>query len=384
MKLNNNQFKILCIVLPLVVLLAGAFLALSARAQAAPPTSRSAPEAIDATSRFIPVQGYLTDSGGNPLDGDYTLTFRLYDEESGGTALCEDDRSVTVANGLFSTYMNAYDCIDSIDGRQLYLGIEVGTDGEMDPRSYVDNVPYAWSLRPGAKIQYDLNDPLLTIFNTGDDVGLWSSSAMGEGVHAASGGGTGLFGYSLTGNGVQAESFVGTALAATGTGIITSTAESYLWVSGNDFRPLHADDPTVIDLDTVGGALIYSGGGANPQYVVLPITIPGTLYGQDVILTGLDIYWIGTGDLDGITDVRIRRQVGTCLSCYVDILHDGGDQTCDPVINSTGCTSHYGLDTNNVLSDDSGVVYLGVGLNFAGPSGPIQLGGVRLTLEYHK
>lgn len=59
----------------------------------------------------IPIQGRLTDASGNPLDGTYNLTLRLYNVSSGGTALCEDTDSVTVDNGLFSAAMR--DCTSS-------------------------------------------------------------------------------------------------------------------------------------------------------------------------------------------------------------------------------------------------------------------------------
>jgi len=98
----------------------------------------------------IPIQGRLSDAGGNPLDGSYSVTFRLYEVSTGGTALCTSNRTVNVDDGLFSTYMSATDC--DIDGRQLYLGISVGSDAEMTPRQAIYSVPYAWSLRPGAVI----------------------------------------------------------------------------------------------------------------------------------------------------------------------------------------------------------------------------------------
>lgn len=384
MKLNKNQRKALTIGLPILALLVGAFLAFSAHAQAAPPPTRSAPEAVDATSNYIPVQGFLTDSSGNPLDGTYALTYRLYDVQNGGTPLCEDGNDVLVTKGLFSDYMKADDCSDNIDGRALYLGIEVGSDGEMVPRSFVDNVPYAWSLRPGAEVTSDVADPVLTLNNTASGRALWAASVTGTGVYGTSWGGAGVHGNSLTGSGVLGESYTGAAVAATGTGIITSTAESYLWVSGNDFRPLSHADSTVIDLDTIGGAQITRGADAGVKYVVLPITLPGTLYGQDVILTGLDIHWVGETEFDGLTDVRLRRQVGVCPTCYEDILHDSADYVCDLANNLNGCVLHFDLTSNNVLSADSGIVYLGVGLNFSGSTTYVELGGVRLSLEYHK
>ncbi len=120
---------------------------------------------LTALSNYIPIQGQLTDDSGTPLDGDYSFTFRLYKNSTGGTALCEDTDTVTVDNGLFSHYFQG---CSKIDGRQLYLGIQVGSDPEMSPRQYIDNVPYAWSLRPGAIVSYTLgSNALLHLENSG-------------------------------------------------------------------------------------------------------------------------------------------------------------------------------------------------------------------------
>ncbi|MFV9677927.1 MAG: hypothetical protein ACNYVW_09800 [Methanosarcinales archaeon] len=54
----------------------------------------------------ISYQGRLTDRAGEPLSGTYTMTFRLYEVASGGTALDMDTHSVEVTNGLFSTDMS--------------------------------------------------------------------------------------------------------------------------------------------------------------------------------------------------------------------------------------------------------------------------------------
>ena len=47
-------------------------------------------------------QGVLTDGGGNPLDGTYSITFSLYDIVSGGSALGTDTKSVVCTNGQFT------------------------------------------------------------------------------------------------------------------------------------------------------------------------------------------------------------------------------------------------------------------------------------------
>ena len=80
----------------------------------------------------------------------------------------------------------------------------------------------------------------------------------------------------------------------------------------------------------------------------------------------------------------MRRQTGVCSgsSCYVNLLYDATDYGCDIGVNPTGCTTHFDLISNNVLSSNSGVLYLTIEFFFSGPSSPIDLGGVRLTLEY--
>ena len=103
-------------------------------------------------SAVIPIQGRLTDASGNPLNGTYSIRFRLCDAASGGSVVCEDTNSVEVTSGLFNSEIGGSCDSSDIDGRQLYLGIKVGTDGEMVPRQAIYPVPYAFSLRPGAVI----------------------------------------------------------------------------------------------------------------------------------------------------------------------------------------------------------------------------------------
>ena len=380
---SNRTIVFVAAALLALTLLAGGFIALNARAQAPQPPGRQDVQAPEATSNYIPVQGRLTDDAGVALDGEYAITFRLYDVAIGGTALCESVlSSVTVTNGLFSTYMNASGCADVIDGRQLYLGIEVGSDGEMTPRAYIDNVPYAWSLRPGAQIEASLDDPLLYAINSGAGEGIWGTSVNSEGLHGASGTSAGVGGYSLLGQGLYGESLNGAAIGAGGTGIITSTAQTELWISGNGLRPHNWDDTTEIDMDTIGGAFIRAGSVVGIKYVMLPVTLPGTLYGQNVTISAIDIYFVGETVFDGITDIRLRLQEGVCPTCYVDILHDDVDHSCEIGVDPDGCVLHYDLTANNVLGPDSGVLHIGLGLNFGGTSSYVEIGGVKLTLEH--
>lgn len=105
-----------------------------------------------AVSASIPIQGRVTDAIGVPLNGDYDITFSIYDVDEGGVARCTDTDNLTVVNGLFNTHIEYCDVTD-INGDALYLGVQVGADPEMTPRQSIYPVPYAWTVRPGATIK---------------------------------------------------------------------------------------------------------------------------------------------------------------------------------------------------------------------------------------
>ena len=73
-------------------------------AQGTAPQGSASPDVI--APGALPIQGKLTNASGVPLTGTFNVTFRLYEVETGGTALCTDVHAVTTTNGLFSTYMD--------------------------------------------------------------------------------------------------------------------------------------------------------------------------------------------------------------------------------------------------------------------------------------
>lgn len=146
----------------------------------------------------IPIQGRLTDQNGAPLNGTYSITFRLYEVPSGGTALCSDNNSVTVTNGLFSSYLDG--CYNYVTGQRLHLGVQVGSDAEMTPRQVIYAVPYALSLVPGAVISYT-TDGVLTVRSTGSgdsDALLAYAAGDGEAVTATSQAGVAIASFSAS------------------------------------------------------------------------------------------------------------------------------------------------------------------------------------------
>src|SRR5689334_17803128 len=64
-----------------------------------------------ASTSIIPYQGRLADSGGNPLNGSYAMTFKLYNVASSGSPLWTETwsggNSIHVTAGLFDVLLGS-------------------------------------------------------------------------------------------------------------------------------------------------------------------------------------------------------------------------------------------------------------------------------------
>jgi hypothetical protein len=94
-------------------------------------------------------QGVLTDGSGiSVADGDYSLTFALYTDPSGGTALwTEVQPTVSVARGVFSVTLGSLTPLNLPFDQEYWLGVSVGSDPELEPRTRLTASPYALALR---------------------------------------------------------------------------------------------------------------------------------------------------------------------------------------------------------------------------------------------
>ncbi|UCD18399.1 MAG: hypothetical protein JSV44_05690 [Candidatus Zixiibacteriota bacterium] len=93
----------------------------------------------------INYQGYLTDAAGNPVDGMVDMTFKIYNVDSGGTALwTETQLDVEVTNGIYHAQIGAVVALpyNIFDG-DLYLGVAIETDPEMTPRQQLTSSAFA-------------------------------------------------------------------------------------------------------------------------------------------------------------------------------------------------------------------------------------------------
>ncbi len=103
-----------------------------------------------ASTGTIAYQGRLADSGGSPITATVNMIFRLYSASISGTPIWEEQwtgsNSVQVSDGLFNVMLGSVNPIlPSViaSNANLFLGITVGTDSEMNPRVQLGSVPFA-------------------------------------------------------------------------------------------------------------------------------------------------------------------------------------------------------------------------------------------------
>jgi|GEM_PF-6579608 len=94
--------------------------------------------------RYINYQGKLLDAEDNPVTGEVNITVRIYNTQTGGTALWEETQKVTVTRGIFSLLLGSVKPLDDLDFNETYwYSVEVESDGEMSPRQLLTSVAYA-------------------------------------------------------------------------------------------------------------------------------------------------------------------------------------------------------------------------------------------------
>jgi hypothetical protein len=116
-----------------------------------------------AGARKVHVQGKLTDSGGTPLSGAQTVTFKLYDAATAGTMVWTSGvLSVTpTSGGLFNVPLqDGTPSLDTVSfDKPYYVGITVGGDPEMTPRQEMG----ASALSHGSPKDFTVNNNLVVV-----------------------------------------------------------------------------------------------------------------------------------------------------------------------------------------------------------------------------
>jgi hypothetical protein len=94
---------------------------------------------------LINYQGMLTDNGGEPLNGTFDLTFRIFNDSTDGTLKwAETQYGISVTNGLFNVNLGDSSSLDLPFDEDYWLEIEVGILGALSPRLRLTSVPWAY------------------------------------------------------------------------------------------------------------------------------------------------------------------------------------------------------------------------------------------------
>lgn len=183
----------------------------------------------------ITYQGRLKD-GVNPANGQYDLTFKLYDAATGGAQV---GNTVTILNktiteGLFTVQFDFGASAYSSEARWLEIAVRPAGGGSyttLSPRQPLTAVPYAMSLATGstgAVISGTLPGPALIVTNT-SGIGVYGAgnTSNGSGVYGV--GNVGVEGYSSSNIGVYgASSYIGVFGTTTnGTGVRGTSTGGY-------------------------------------------------------------------------------------------------------------------------------------------------------------
>ncbi len=130
MKRNNTKTVLRLIVLPLLTFGLAAMGLVS-------PLRAEGPQTIG-------FQGFLTSTGGTPLNASPSIEFCLYTVVSGGSSVWCETQAVTVTDGIFSVRLGSVNPLTAVPfDEQYYLGTNVAGDGEMSPRQSLEAGPYA-------------------------------------------------------------------------------------------------------------------------------------------------------------------------------------------------------------------------------------------------
>lgn len=97
---------------------------------------------------YLSVQGTIQKSTGAAVDdGDYTLIFKLYTTETGGTPVWSETQDpVNIIGGVYSVTLGSTNPLTAAFDRPYYLGVSVGSGAELTPRTRLTSSPYALSL----------------------------------------------------------------------------------------------------------------------------------------------------------------------------------------------------------------------------------------------
>jgi hypothetical protein len=89
-------------------------------------------------------QGRLFDAAGNVVKGNVSMVYSIYDKLDATQPIWTETLNADLTDGYFAVRLGETVPLKGVfDGSVRYLGIKVGEDAEMTPRTAIESVPYA-------------------------------------------------------------------------------------------------------------------------------------------------------------------------------------------------------------------------------------------------
>ena len=213
---------------------------------------------------LIHYQGMLTDDGGTPLNTPQDISFRIYNDSTGGTLKwTETQYGIMMTDRLFNVNLGDSTPVDLAFDEDYWLEIDVGPGEILTPRVQLTSVGYAYRAERTDTASYALaggegdNDWILRITDTADTTlitgGRWGIARAGN---------------VLIGSNDSTHVNIGVAC---------TTAESYATVGGGEYNTASGVSATVGGggTNTASGGSATVGGGYTNTAAGDYSTVPG-------------------------------------------------------------------------------------------------------------
>lgn len=159
-------------------------------------------------------------------------------------------------------------------------------------------------------------------------------------------------------------------------GAIVKGADSYVFVPGNALIKNLSTDTTRWDIQANGAARIWRGSTAGTKVIYLPITLPGVLYGQNVTIKEMRVYYRSQNGANSYID-ETDLYAQTDADSWIQLRTDANNHTSNVAASYT-----LAITQNNVLSNTQGILGLFLYIHFTNDTDYLQIGGVRLRLGH--
>ncbi len=159
-------------------------------------------------------------------------------------------------------------------------------------------------------------------------------------------------------------------------GAIVRGADSYVFIPGSSLIKNLSSDTTTWDILSNGAARIRRGAVAGDKTIYLPITLPSVLYGQNVTIEHVQLYYRVSNSANAYI-TRSVMNVQTSAVDFVNVFDDGTNLT-----STTAAIHAFSVAGNTVISSTQGSAVMFIQMSFTNDIDYVDLGGVRIRLGH--